>query len=107
AREVRADAGQLGALADGGRQVLARQQRLDPLHHGEVQVAQDGLRDRPGPWLVRGPLGELVQARPGSLAPRVRPRPAPASRGTIAPPGNADVTGCLTMTFASRVPRFE
>ena len=53
ARLVRPDHRQLGAGADLRRQVVARHERLDPPHHGEVERAQDRVGDRPRPGPLR------------------------------------------------------
>ena len=107
AREVRADHRQLGALAGLRRQVLAGDERLDPLHHREVERAQDRGRDGPGPGLGRRALRggrDEAQAAHGSLPTRARPKPAPASSSTSAPPAKAEVTCCFSLVLVSRVP---
>src|SRR4051794_4160770 len=106
AGEVGPDHGELRARADLRREVLARDEALDALHHREVERAQDRGRDGPGPGLGRAALGRRRgdPAPHGSLPPRTSPKPAPASSSTSAPPANADVTWRFSLTWARRVP---
>jgi len=56
-RVVRADHLQLGALAGLRRQVLARHERVDLLHHREIQGPQDRGRNGPGTGARRRAIG--------------------------------------------------
>ena len=106
ARVVRADHRQLGALRRLRREVLAGDEALDPLHHREVERAQDGGRDRarPGPGRPCGPLPVEADLM-GGAASRARGRSRRrASSSTSAPPAKADVTCCFSLVLVRRVP---
>ena len=74
ARLVGPDRRELGARADLRREVVARHERLDPAQHGEVERAQDRVRDRPGPGPVGRALGAAAAAALTAAAPSAAAR---------------------------------